>query len=654
MHPLRAALAIGTGLFFIVLTAFAVRHVELVSGQYLSTGVPPLPAFAGLLFLSVLRPVALRYAPRLAPTRAEILLAYVTMCVGVVLCGLYHVRALLPELVALQFWGRAGGPLGGLAEYLPAWLAPHDADAARRYYVGSASGSVPWELWLVPLLAWTGFIVCLFLTLLCAMLLVQRQWVRAEKLSFPLLTLPLALTANDWSGYGPTQSRRSLFLLGFGIAFLFNAVNILHSLFPAFPAPGFSRPLLTGPVDGPWTALRPVRMYCTLETIGLGYFVPLEVTFSAWFFYVLNRLVAMWGLANGYEWPGFPFTQEQSGGGYLAIGLILLWGLRPSLTESFRRSFFGPGTGRQVAEGAPAPEPGVWIGLLLGAAGVLGFCHLAGFSLRLAAPFFGILGLFVLTYARIRAETGMPFMYVFPEGLPKELVLDFASAPRALEWGGTRGMVLFSTFNWLSRFHHSQEMAAYQIDSLKLGEEGKIPRRTLILGLFLGLVVGLVAAYWAHLGAYYTHGSNLIASAGGFGEYRERMARQDYQQTAAILTHPPFPSGAKQAGVIVGFVVAAALAGLRRVWIGCPLHPLGYLIANATGDTSTSWFPMLLAWLAKFLILKAGGLSLYRRAMPVFLGLTIGHFFIGGIFWPFFALLLSKEAANAYHLLFGE
>ncbi|MBM3459024.1 MAG: hypothetical protein FJX77_10900 [Armatimonadetes bacterium] len=649
MTSFRAALAIGYGLLFILLTAVAVRHVELVSGQYLSTGVPPLPAFAGLLLLAVLRPLLLRAAPRWAPTRAEILLAYTTMCVGVVLCGLYHVRALLPEMVAVQFWGREGGPLGPLSQYLPDWLAPKDPDVVRRYYVGSPDGQVPWRFWILPLLCWSAFVVSLFTVLLASMALRRKQWLRNERLSFPLLTLPQSLTADDWSSMGAAQSRRALFLVGFGIALTFNALNILHSLFPAFPAPGFSQPLIPGPVDRPWTALKPVRMYCTLDTIGLGYFVPLEVTFSVWFFYLINRSVAIWGLANGYEWPGYPFPQEQAAGGYIAMGLILLWGLRRPVWESLQRTL-----GLDRRGGRDREETWAWVGLAAGTSGVLAFCHFAGLSLKLAIPFFLVLGLFVLTYARIRGETGMPFQYVFPHGQPKELLLNFLSLPKALELGGARSLVMLSSLNWLSRFHHAEEMAAYQLDSLKLSEEARIPRRTLVVGLILGLLTGLAAAYWAHLGAYYSIGSNLIASSGGFGEYRERMARVDYQQTAAFIGQPPFPNMGKQAGFLAGFCAAAVLAGLRRIWIGCPFHPLGYLMANSYGDGSTMWFPMLIAWGAKFGILRIGGLRLYRRGIPLFLGLTIGHLFIGGIFWPLFALCLSREAANAYHLLFGE
>ncbi len=537
----------------------------------------------------------------------------------------------------------------GLSDYFPSWLVPQDPDAVRNYFVGAPDRRTPWEHWVVPLLSWSGLIGCFFIGIFSLVTLMERRWVRDEKLSFPLLNLPLALTADDWSAYGPRASRRSLFALGVGIAFLFNAINIAHSLAPAFPGIGFSRPLFPTPLDRPWSALRGMRMYFELETIGMGYFVPLDVLFSVWFFHFAGRAVAVFGVEQGYDIPRFPFGQEQSAGGYLMMGLILLWNLRDHLTRSLARS-----VGLLRPNSETGQERAAWTGLGLGTAGVLTFCSLAGFSLALAIPYFIVLGLFVITYARIRAETGMPFQYVVPEAMPKALVLNGFGYSRALEWGGRRGLVLFSCFAWLSRYHHTQEMAAYQMDSLKLGDEARVSRRLMLAGLALGLLMGLGAAYWAHLGAYYDQGSNLIASAGGYGEHRARMARQDYQVMAGALLHPPAQDIPALWATATGAIVTAALSLLRRYWIGCPFHPLGYLMANAPGDVSTTWFPMLISWIAKFSILRVGGLTLYRRAMPLFLGLTIGHLLIAGILWPMFSLSISRDAANAYHVLFGE
>ncbi len=645
----RAAAAIAFGLLAILLINIGIRTIELVSGQYISNGVPPLPAFAAVLILSLVRPILQRRAPRLAPTRGQILLIYSMLTIAVILSGLYHVRGLLPRLVALQYWGTKNPSLAPYGRYLPSWLAPHDMRAIKDYYEGSAPGGrIAWSAWIGPLGWWSLLLVVMFLGVFSMVTLVQRQWIRHEKLSFPLLTIPLMLTAGDWSAFGSVASRRAFFLIGFAIAGFFNGINILHILYPFIPAPGFEVSLEAYFQNRPWTPLQPVRLYFMLETMGIGYFVPLEVTFSAWLFYVLNRIMAIVGTAAGYDQPGFPFNQDQCGGGYIAIGLLLLWGLRRSAGESLRKSF-----SHAHRDPRYAVDRWSWIGVAFSVVFVLGFCQAAGFSLWLAIPYFVIVGLVVLVYARIRAETGVPFTYIFPEGETRELFVNTISVPRALAWGGTRSFVLLSAFAWFSRFPHPDEQAAYQLDSLKLSEQGRIPYRSLFIALLLAFLVGLAAAYWAHLSAYYAQGSNLIASAGTIGEYRDTQAREEYELMATQLSSPPFRSMPRLVATAGGFGFAALLMLLRQRMPGFPFHPLGFLMATAYQDSDNTWFPMLVAWLCKFIALRAGGLPLYRRGMPLFLGLAVGHFLFGGIFFPVLSLFLPHTVANAYHLIFG-
>lgn len=649
----HAALAIIFALGMIVLVAITIRFTELVTGQYLSTSVPPLPAFGTLLALSVLRPVLRRYAPRLVPSRAQMLLIYSMMTVAVVLSGLYHVRAFIPHLVALQFWGREESPLAaqlaGYDKYLPSWFAPHDLEAIKWYYISSPDKSIPWRVWVVPLACWTVFFLGMFIGVFSFVTLVQRQWMRNERLSFPLTALPLALTARDWSAYGSPGSRRALFLIGFGLAAVYSLFNILHAFYPPMPHIPFQLTLEPYFQERPWIPLRDVRFYLELESIGIGYFVPLDVAFSVWFFYLINRTVAVVGTALGNDQPGFPFTQEQSAGGYLMFALFLLWRLRRPFAESLRRAFVPA-----VREESSGAERLAWVGLVVSATIVFGFCHLAGFSLWLALPYFTVIALFVLVYGRIRAEAGIPAQFIMPWFLPKEMTLNMISFPTALAWGGTGSIVLFSSFAWLSANHHPMEQTAYQLDSTKLASEAKIPYRTLFIALLLAFVVGLLASYWAHLSAYYAQGSNLVPSAGGIGEAREAMARQEYEQMASRLATPPPQNVPRLLAVAAGFCTAGLLTWIRTLWHGSPFHPLGFLAANAFGDVSACWFPLFVAWLFKFLLLHYGGLAFYRRGMPFFLGIAIGHLFVGGIVWPFIGQFISKEAANSYHLLFGE
>jgi hypothetical protein len=53
------------------------------------------------------------------------------------------------------------------------------------------------------------------------------------------------------------------------------------------------------------------------------------------------------------------------------------------------------------------------------------------------------------------------------------------------------------------------------------------------------------------------------------------------------------------------------------------------------------WFPLLFGMSAKWLILKHGSISAYRRAMPFFIGLVLGEALIG-CFWPILSLVLRS------------
>jgi hypothetical protein len=650
MTTRQAAIAMTLGVGLILLTALAIRHSEMITGRYISHGVPPLPAFAVVLGLGLLRPVLHRRLPRLAPSRGQILLIYVMLTVATILSGSYHIRAFLPHVVALQYHERPGGVMAGTSysAFLPSWLAPHDPKVVEDYYNGAPDRTGPWSAWLVPLGAWSLFLAALFVGVYCLMQLVQKQWTQQEKLSFPLLTLPLAMTSGDRSSYGSRRVGRFLFLFGFGCAFAFNGLNILHILQPSVPSPGFYFSLSDFFPDRPWKPLGMIYIFFMLEAIGIGYFVPLEVSFSAWFFYLCNRLFAVAGSAAGYDQPGFPYTQEQSAGGYLAVGLILLWGLRHTFRDSWRRSLL-----RSRGEASDPAERWAWVGLIASALFVLMFCSAAGFSLKLAIPYFSVLGIFVLVYARIRAETGVPFGFIYPYSLPKEGLINAFGFQNALGLGGPRAMVLFSTFAWLSRHHFMEEQAAYQLDGIKLGREGRIGTKTLTAALMLAFAVGLVAAYWVHLNAYYALGANMAAGGTGAGEYRAVVAQQEYQQMVSRIRMPPVRDLSRLTAIGGGFLFTLALQGLRMRWLGSPFHPLGFLISTAYGDASALWFPLFVAWMLKAALLKGGGLRMYRGGIPFFLGLTIGHFFMAGIFWPVFSLFLAPEASQAYHLYFG-
>jgi hypothetical protein len=643
--------AVGLGLFFIAVVNLAVRHAELVTGRYVTGGVPPVAAFGALLTLLGLRALLRRFT-RTDLTREQLLIVYSMVALGTFMAGAYAVRAFLPHVVTLQYWSRSRTELALFVPYVPSWFAPTDAEAVRRYFEGSLEGKVPWALWLPPLAIWLMFWIALFGAAWCLMLLFRRQWVHHERLSFPLLTLPLALTSEgDTSRFGARPLVRSPVLwLGLAVAALFDGLNIGHALRPTLPAPGFYISLSGLFPDRPLTPLNSVTLFFMLEAIGFGYFVPLDISFSMWFFYLLEKLFAVGALAYGYDTPGLPFLQEQSAGAYLAIGALILEGSRQRLRLQWRRAFLQPWRSTTAED---RETRAAWLVLAACGSFLVWFCTRAGLSLPITLPYFVVLGCFLLVYARLRAETGVPFEFIYPYGLPKELIVQSFSVTGLLRLGGPRAMTMLSAFAWLSRHHAASATAAHQIDALKLGDVARIRRRRLLMALACAFIFGFGCACWSHLSAYYALGSNVAGGGAGEGEYRARVALQEFQRMAGQVKLPPDPDYTRLGYVGAGAAIAFALSGLRHVWLGSPFHPLGFILATAYGDSPTMLFPLFVAWLLKWLLLRAGGLRLYRAGLPFFIGLIVGHFTLAGIVWPLLSLLISPEASAAYHLYFG-
>ena len=73
-----------------------------------------------------------------------------------------------------------------------------------------------------------------------------------------------------------------------------------------------------------------------------------------------------------------------------------------------------------------------------------------------------------------------------------------------------------------------------------------------------------------------------------------------------------------------GAVITGTIIGLRYWNPIFSIHPIGFAIGAALTMRSTA-SSILIVWIIKTVILKIGSLSLYRKAIPLFLGIIIGH-----------------------------
>ena len=202
------------------------------NGPFSTTALLFFTAIFSLLILVALNGVWKRFSARTAFRQGELLTAYSLLCIGTAMAAVDFGSPLM-TLIAHAF--RFGTPDNGWSSfypYLPEWLTVRDKDVLKGYYEGASTLYKAPHLWAWgrPLLAWFGFIALLLWTMACLNTLVRKQWVDRERLTFPIIQLPVALTAEDGGLF-----RNRLFWLGAGVSGGFSLINGLHYLFPLCP-----------------------------------------------------------------------------------------------------------------------------------------------------------------------------------------------------------------------------------------------------------------------------------------------------------------------------------------------------------------------------------------------------------------------------------
>ena len=623
-------------------------HTELVTGRYVSQGIPPLPAVGFLILIVLVNPVLRRISARAALGRKEIIAVYALLCIAIPLTAAYGVRAFLPHLTVPFYYASADNNFFAFLRFIPKWYAPEQSEMIRQCYEGADNGLVPWRYWLLPLGLWLVFLLAAYLVVRALVGLLMTEWTERERLTFPLTYLPLEMTAEEKGEAFAGFFRNPLMWLGFGIAFLFNFLNVLRAFNPSVPSLPFYTDFGSLITERPWTALQPIILYHRPEVVGLAYLVPLDILFSTWFCYWLNRLSSFLGAAVGYERAGYPYTQEQATGAYISMGLVLLWVARRRIALLWRSAWRG-----HEAEGEPISPRWLFLSLAGGLAVMLGWCLVSGLRWWLAVVFLFVILLFVIVYGRIRAETGAPIEFLYPYDYPKRILLYTIGTKRLMALDKGRSLTVLSSLAWLSRHHIPEMTGAYTLDGWRLADRSLLSRRSLSHWMPAALVVGFAASFWAHLAGYYAWGENVIEGASTEADYRTRVALWEFESLAATFRSQAPPDLNRIVGTAFGFAVVTALVLVRRAFLRFPVHPLGYIMSVAYGDNCPHWWPFFLTWGVKWVVMRVGGIRLYQQLVPTFLGLFLGHFFTAGILWTTFSLFIDPQISHRYHFFFG-
>lgn len=651
-----------------VLTPFnnlVLGNTDMV-GSYLPTGLTLLLFMFVLLVNAPLH----RWFPRRALSSGELAVAFAMALVSCALPFVGLMRYLPGHLVGLFNWA------GQRTEYaqvlrdahLSPWLFPTMASsdpAARandpvvREYLGRAIVAedtflahfmaVPWSAWLVPAIMWGIFLVGLFGSILCLMVILRRQWVENERLQFPLATVYASLIEPPPAGRALNRllSHRG-FWIAFAAIFCLHLANGLSTYLPReVPRIPLDFALNSVLTEEPWRYseyfFKTQTLYFTI--VGLMMFIQTRTAFSLWFVFFLVQLVRMLlGVRQQVLTDAMEF--DQLFGAVLVFAAMILWVARHHLAAVLRHMLACPRSDDPQGRYLPYSLAG-W-GFLACQALLVIWLWCAGSGLLAACITVAMLFLLYLVLARIVADTGMIYALI---PLPLTSGFDLAaSAMPQLPRAGVGSYFFASLFSGILTHDLRQALPPYAQHALavndRFGYERVINWRKgigLIGLLALSLAVAYLASGASMLYMEYNHAATLDRSN---TSPINSWGTQGMPQAIPLDWTVRYAAGRQNVvhdrwmQVGIGATITGFCGAMRLATAGWPIHPAGFLLCYSWGLRQI-WFSIFIGWLAKVLLLRLGGSRLFTAAQPIFIGLIMGEV-MAAAWWLCVSLALAS------------
>ena len=499
--------------------------------------------------------------------------------------------------------------------YLPDWLViGNELNANRDYYWGlPPDAPVPWAAWIIPGFWWLSFFGGLLAVGVCFVILMRKQWVEHERLSYPLAQTAVVMTEtiDEEASAVPTIMRHRLFLIGALATFSIMLWNTSAYWTQWFSIPIDANALINVEL-GRAFPVHAIRM--NVITFAFSYFINMDILFSVWFFQIINTLeqgiLARVGITaeSGTAVPG-GLVAVQFIGGMIAFALWGFWIARQHLAMVWRHVL-----GRDTNLRDDDEFFSYRAALISGACGlayIVWWLHAAGMSFPVTAVFLTLLFLFYFALCRVMAESGLVFLdlpinaHQFTVGMlgsaslsPQNLTVLGLGSAFARNW---------KTFTMITPSHVAR------LQSI-LGMSGRV----LFFWSAVTFAVSAVTAigYSAYTGYRMGGAANYYANVAGDPGF--------YDLIVTWMKNSTTISGAEVFFLAAGMLMVTGMTLARYYFSWWPISPIGFVVA-AGGPARHAFFPVFLAWLLKTILVRIGGVRLYHTVQPLMIGIIVGY-----------------------------
>lgn len=499
--------------------------------------------------------------------------------------------------------------------YLPDWLIVTNEQNANRNYYWSlpANAPIPWAAWIIPSFWWLSFFAGLLAVGICFVILMRRQWVEHERLSYPIAQVPVVLTEthDERDAVLPSIMRNRLFIAGAVVTFsvmLWNTVSY-WTQWTAFPVD--ANAVLNIEFGRAFPA-HPIRM--NILTFAFSYFINVDILFSVWLFQIIRTLesggLARLGVVadSGTAVPG-GLVAVQFIGGMIAFALWGFWIARRHLGTVWRHI-----RGRKTNLREEDEFVSYRAALVMGVCGlgyVVWWLNAAGMSFPVIAVFLTLLFLFYFALCRVMAESGLVFLdlpinaHQFTVGMlgsaslsPHNLTVLGLGSAFARNW---------KTFTMIIPSHVARLQSV-------MGVSGRV--------LFLWCAVTFAVSAVTAIGFSAYSGYRM----GGAANYYNNIAGDPgfYNLIVTWMQNSTTISGAEVFFLVSGMLMVTGMTVARYYFSWWPISPIGFVVA-AGGPARNAFFPVFLAWLLKTILIRTGGVRLYQAVQPLMIGIMVGY-----------------------------